>query len=131
MRRSAQISLLLAAVLSCLVSGDALGARSGHGAVEAGDANASKKVDELGGKRTGPENAADRLVRIAVRDLNCLMDVVNRMRVRAERTGNDRLRHLADRIEREALDDFHKRMEKIYQFRKRHGLSEIEHHLAP
>jgi hypothetical protein len=131
MRRSAQISLVLVAVLSCLVSGDALWARNGHGAVKDGDANASKKVDELGGKRTGPQNAADRQVRNAVRDLNKLMDAVNRMRARAERTGNDRLRHLADRIEREALHDFHKRMEKIHEFRQRHGLPEIKHHLAP
>jgi len=58
------------------------------------------------------------------------MEAVERLRALGEETGNESMLQAADRLEQRALDHFHKRMEKIAEFRQRHGLPDVSPHLA-
>jgi hypothetical protein len=91
----------------------------------------NKNFDELGRKLTGTENAAARQLRNETRKLTRRMEAVERMRALGEETGNESMLQEADRLEQQALDHFHQRMEKLGEFRQRHGLPDIEHHHAP
>ncbi|HEY3392169.1 MAG TPA: hypothetical protein VGK58_05655 [Lacipirellulaceae bacterium] len=91
----------------------------------------NENVDELTRKLTGTENAAARQLRNETRKLTRRMEAVERMRALGEETGNESMLQEADRLEQQALDHFHQRMEKIGEFRQRHGLPDIEHHHAP
>lgn len=91
----------------------------------------NEDVDELARKLTGRENAAARQLRNETRQLTRRMEAVERLRTLGEETGNERMLQEADRLEQQALDHFQNRMEKITEFRQRHGLSEIQHHHAP
>jgi hypothetical protein len=84
----------------------------------------------LDGKLTGPENAAARQLRNEVRQLTRRMEAVERLRELGEQTGNESMLQEADRLEQLALDHFHKRMEKLGEFRQRHGLPDIQPHVA-
>jgi hypothetical protein len=88
-------------------------------------------VDEVTRKLTGTENAAARQLRNEMRNLTRRMEAAERLRAMAEQTGNESMLPAADRIEQQALDHFHQRMEKITEFRQRRGLPDIQHHLAP
>ncbi len=88
-------------------------------------------VDELTRKLTGTENAAARQLRNEMRNMTRRMEAVERMRAIAEETGDDSMLQAADRLEKQALDHFHQRMTKLGEFRQRHGLPDIQHHLAP
>jgi hypothetical protein len=88
-------------------------------------------VDEVTRKLTGTENAAARLLRNEMRKLAKRMESVEKMRALAEESGDDSLLQVADRIEQQALDHFHQRMEKITEFRQRHGLPDLKQHVAP
>jgi hypothetical protein len=90
----------------------------------------NKKLDELDRKLTGPENAAARQLRNETRKLTRRMEAVERLRTLGEETGNESMLQEADRLEQQALDHFHQRMEKIGEFRQRHGLPDIQHHHA-
>jgi hypothetical protein len=88
-------------------------------------------VDELTRKLTGTENAAARQLRNEMRNMTRRMEAVERMRVLGEDTGNESMLQAADRLEQQALDHFHQRMTKLGEFRQRHGLPDLQHHLAP
>jgi hypothetical protein len=88
-------------------------------------------VDELTRKLTGTENAAARKLRNEMRNMTRRMEAVERMRALGEDTGNESMLQAADRLEQQALDHFHQRMAKIGEFRQRHGLPDVQHHLAP
>jgi hypothetical protein len=88
-------------------------------------------VDELTRKLKGTENAAARHLRNEMRKLDKRMEAVERLRALGEETGNESMLQEADRLEQQALDHFHQRMEKITEFRQRHGLPDLEQHVAP
>jgi hypothetical protein len=88
-------------------------------------------VDELTRKLTGTENAAARQLRNEMRNLTRRMEAAERLRAMAEQTGNESMLQAAERLEQQALDHFHQRMEKISEFRQRHGLPDLEQHEAP
>ncbi len=88
-------------------------------------------VDELTRKLTGTENAAARQLRNEMRKLDKRMEAVERLRALGEESGNESMLQEAERLEQQALDHFHQRMEKITEFRQRHGLPDVGHHVAP
>jgi hypothetical protein len=91
----------------------------------------SDRLEEAGRKLTGTENAAARQLRNEVRKLGKRMESVEKMRAMAEETGDESMLQAADRLEQQALDHFHQRMEKITEFRQRHGLPDVFPHVAP
>ena len=91
----------------------------------------NENVDEVTRKLTGTENAAARQLRNEMRKLSKRMESVERLRALGEETGNESMLESADRLEQQALDHFHQRMEKITEFRQRHGLPDVEQHFAP
>jgi hypothetical protein len=89
-----------------------------------------KKSKESDGELTGPEKAAAWPLRSEVWKLKMRMELAKRMRALGEKTGNENLLQAADRLQQHALDHFHERMEKLAEFRRRHGLPDVSHHLA-
>jgi hypothetical protein len=94
------------------------------------DSSAPANVDCSDGKLTDPRNAAARQLRNELRNLKRRMEAVKRLRDLAKKIGNDKLLEAADRLEQRALEHFHKRMEELNEFKRRHGLPDIKHHVA-
>jgi hypothetical protein len=126
---------MLAAIIVCHTVGDDSCAKGGHGGSKGG------KNSAKGSAGTAPQNhdkcklndpraVADFQLRLEKWKLKMRMEVVERLREKAERTGNDKLRERADALEKWAQEHFHQRVNQIMEFRRKHGLPDIKHHMA-
>jgi hypothetical protein len=93
--------------------------------------HAPQNGDECKGKMRDPGAVADFQMRLEKWKLKMRLEAVKRLREKADRTGNDKLRERADVLEKWALDHFHQRVNQIMEFRRKHGLPDIKLHAAP
>jgi hypothetical protein len=124
---------MLVALVVCHTVGDDLWAKGHGGSKSGGKGNAGhapQSGEDCTGKSKDPRAVADSQMRLEKWKLKMRLEVVKRLREKADRTGNDKLRERADVLEKWALDHFHKRMEKIAEFRRQHGLPDVKLHLA-
>jgi hypothetical protein len=133
MRQFRHISLMLAALIVCHTVGDGLWAK-GHGGSKCGGkgnaSHVSENVEEWTENSKDPRAVADREMRMELWKLKMRMEAVKRLRERAAATGNECLLKLADRLEKKALERFHQRMNQIAEYRRQHGLPDVNPHLA-
>jgi hypothetical protein len=132
MRQFRHISLMLAALFVCQTVGDDSWAKGGRGGSKGGsEAQAPKNVDKLTAKSKDPRAVADFQSRLEKWKLKMRLEAIERLREKAGRTGNDKLRERADVLEKWARERFEQRMNEIMEYRRRHGLPDIIPHAAP
>jgi hypothetical protein len=129
---------MLAALIVCHTVGDDLCAKGGHGGSKGGKnsvkgsaGHTPQNGDKCTGKLKDPEAVADWALNKEKWKLKMRLEMVKRLRDKAARTGNDKLREWADLLEQRAMDRFHQRVNQIMEFRRQHGLPDVKHHAAP